>query len=88
MPGFISLVTMAETVWVLDRVYGLAGSEVAAAIERILQVETLIVQNSGKCSRRRLLLPQDMARLPMPSLARWADALDAPNAHFDKKALR
>ena len=35
-PGFISLVTMVETVWVLDRVYGLSNHEVAKAVEGIL----------------------------------------------------
>src|SRR5258708_2716072 len=44
-PGFISVVTMAEIVWVLDRAYGLTPSEIAAAIERILQVEVLTVEN-------------------------------------------
>jgi predicted nucleic-acid-binding protein len=44
-PGFISLVTMAETVWVLDRSYGLSTAEIAAVIERILQTDILLVQN-------------------------------------------
>ena len=44
-PGFISLVTMVETVWVLDRVYGLSNHEVAEAIERVVQANTLLVQN-------------------------------------------
>jgi predicted nucleic-acid-binding protein len=44
-PGFISLVTIVETVWVLDRVYGLSNREVAEAVERILQADTLLVQN-------------------------------------------
>ena len=44
-PGFISLVTMTETVWVLDRSYGLSTAEIAATIERILQIDTLVVQN-------------------------------------------
>lgn len=44
-PGFISLVTMVETVWVLDRVYGLPNQEIATAVERILQADTLFVQN-------------------------------------------
>ena len=44
-PGFISLVTMAETVWVLDRSYGLSTAEIAAAVERILQTDILSVQN-------------------------------------------
>lgn len=44
-PGFISLVTLVETVWVLDRVYGLSNHEIAGAVERILQADTLLVQN-------------------------------------------
>ena len=44
-PGFISIVTMVETAWVLNRVYHLSDREVAAAIERILQADTLLVQN-------------------------------------------
>jgi predicted nucleic-acid-binding protein len=44
-PGFISLVTMVETVWVLDRSYGLSTAEIATAVERILQTDILSVQN-------------------------------------------
>jgi predicted nucleic-acid-binding protein len=42
-PGFVSLVVMVETVWVLDRAYGLAAQDIAAAIERMLQVDVLVV---------------------------------------------
>jgi predicted nucleic-acid-binding protein len=44
-PGFISLVTMAEVVWVLGSVYELPNGETANAVERMLQAETLVVQN-------------------------------------------
>jgi len=44
-PGFVSTVVMAEIVWVLDRAYGFSGDEVAAAIERMLQAENLIIEN-------------------------------------------
>lgn len=44
-PGFLSLVTIAETVWVLDRVYGLSNPVIAAAVERILQADSLVIQN-------------------------------------------
>jgi predicted nucleic-acid-binding protein len=44
-PGFISIVATVETVWVLDRAYGLADEEIAAALERILQADTLVVEN-------------------------------------------
>jgi predicted nucleic-acid-binding protein len=44
-PGFISVVAMVETVWVLDRAYGLAPHEIAAAIERVLQADVLLVES-------------------------------------------
>lgn len=36
---------MAETVWVLDRAYGLGAHEIAAAVERILQTHVLVVES-------------------------------------------
>src|SRR5215831_11621289 len=44
-PGFMSIVAMAETVWVLQRSYGLDDPTVAAVIERTLQADSLIVEN-------------------------------------------
>ncbi len=44
-PGFVSIVAMVETVCVLDRVYRLSATEIAAAVERMLQTEVLIVEN-------------------------------------------
>lgn len=44
-PGFISIVAMVETVWVLDRAYGFSDTEIAAALERILQMDIFIVEN-------------------------------------------
>jgi predicted nucleic-acid-binding protein len=44
-PGFISVVAMAEIAWVLDRAYGLADRDIAAAIEAILQAELLVVES-------------------------------------------
>ena len=44
-PGFVSIVAMVETVWVLDRAYGVPKYEIAAAVERILQTEALVVEN-------------------------------------------
>lgn len=44
-PGFVSIVAMVETVWVLARAYGLAAHEIATAVERMLQADVLVVQN-------------------------------------------
>jgi predicted nucleic-acid-binding protein len=44
-PGFISVVAMVETAWVLSRSYRLEDKDVAAAIERVLQADRLVVEN-------------------------------------------
>jgi len=44
-PGFVSIVAMVETAWVLDRAYGLADDEIAAAIERTLQADVFVVED-------------------------------------------
>jgi predicted nucleic-acid-binding protein len=44
----VSIVTTAETAWVLERIYGLTAGELAAAIEWMLQVNVLVVENEQK----------------------------------------
>ena len=44
-PGHVNVVAMAQTAWVLQRVYGLSDKSLAATIERILQVDVLEVEN-------------------------------------------
>jgi predicted nucleic-acid-binding protein len=87
--GFVSVVTMAETVWVLDRAYGLTDREIAAAIERMLQVEVLVVENEQEVFAAMVTLKQGRGA--------FADALIAElgaragcihTLTFDKKALR
>lgn len=45
VPGFVSVVAMVETVWVLERAYGLSSREIAGAVERILRSDVLVVEN-------------------------------------------
>jgi predicted nucleic-acid-binding protein len=44
-PGFLSVVTMVETVWVLGRGYGFVGQEIAAAVELLLQTDVLVIEH-------------------------------------------
>jgi predicted nucleic-acid-binding protein len=44
-PGYISLVTLAEVAWVLKKKYSARPPEIADAIERILAVDNLRLQN-------------------------------------------
>lgn len=88
-PGFVSVVTMAEVVWVLDRAYGLTARKIAAAIERMLQVEVLVVESEQEVFAAMVALKQRRGA--------FADALIAElgtragcihTLTFDKKALR
>lgn len=44
-PGFVSIVAMVETVWVLERAYRLPAQRIAAAVERMLQTDVLVIEN-------------------------------------------
>ncbi|MGB7553215.1 MAG: type II toxin-antitoxin system VapC family toxin [Candidatus Korobacteraceae bacterium] len=46
-PGFVSIVALAETVWVLERVYRLRRQEIAIIIERILAADALLVEHEA-----------------------------------------
>ena len=88
-PGFISLVTMVETVWVLDRVYGLSSHESAAVVERILQADTLLVQNEQEAFTAMVALKTgagSFADALIGALGLWAGC--TVTLTFDKKAKR
>lgn len=57
-PGFVSIVVMVEVVWALDRAYGLTGQEIATAIERLLQVEVLVIENEQEVFAAMLAVKQ------------------------------
>ena len=85
-PGFISIVAMVETAWVLERAYGLSAAEVAAVIERLLQAAELVVQDEQEVFTAMAALKEGRGS--------FADALigvfgqRAFTATFDRKALR
>lgn len=88
-PGFLSLITMAETVWVLDRSYGLSAAEIAAAVERILQIDTLFVQNEQEVFTAMVALKTGVGSFSdalIGALGRRAGC--AVTLTFDKRATR
>ena len=88
-PGFVSVVTMAEAVWVLDRAYGLTDQEIAAAVERILQVEVLRVENEQEVFAAMVALKQGRGAFADALIAELgAQAGCSHTLTFDKKALR
>ena len=87
--GFVSVVAMVETVWVLDRAYGLTAQEIATAIERLLQVEVLTIEKEQEVFTAMVALKRGRGS--------FADALIAElgvragctrTLTFDQKAAR
>ncbi len=88
-PGFISVVAMVETAWVLERAYGLGDADIVAAIERVLQAAELIVENEQQVFTAMIALKERRGS--------FADALIGAlgqqagcefTVTFDRKALR
>lgn len=88
-PGFISLVTIAETVWVLERLYDQNPQEIAQEIERMLQSDTLSLQNEQEVFTAMVVLKTgqgSFADALIGALGIWADC--SSTLTFDKKAGR
>jgi predicted nucleic-acid-binding protein len=88
-PGFVSVIAMAETAWVLERAYGVEPPDVAAAIERILQADVLVVESEQQVFTAMVALKDGRAS--------FADALIGAlgvragcerTVTFDRKAIR
>lgn len=88
-PGFISVVTIVETVWVLERVYGLSNLEIAVAVERILQADTLRVQDEQEVFSAMVAVKTGAGDFPGALIgALGASAGCKVTLTFDKKAKR
>jgi predicted nucleic-acid-binding protein len=88
-PGFISLVTMVETVWVLDRIYCLPAQKTAAAIERMLQADTLVIQNEQEVFTAMMMFRVGRGSFSdalIGTLGAWAGCVSTLT--FDRKAAR
>ncbi|HXA69192.1 MAG TPA: type II toxin-antitoxin system VapC family toxin [Stellaceae bacterium] len=88
-PGFVSVVAMAELVWVLDRAYGFSDSEIAAAIERMLQADALMVESETEVFTAMIALREGRGSFSDALIgALGGKAGCAHTLTFDRKALR
>ena len=88
-PGFVSIVAMVETVWVLDRAYKLAAHEIAAAVERILQTDVLVVENEQDVFTAMVAVKEEQGSFADAIIAALGTkAKCSRTLTFDHKALR
>lgn len=88
-PGFVSIVAIVETVWVLDRAYGLGAIEIAATVERLLQADALMVENEQEVFTAMIALKEGHGSFADAVIAALgAKAGCAHTVTFDRKALR
>jgi predicted nucleic-acid-binding protein len=86
-PGFVSVVAMVETVWVLDRAYDLTAQEIAAAVERLLEV--LAIENEQEVFTAMIALKQGRGSFADALIAELgARAGCTRTLTFDQKAVR
>jgi len=88
-PGFVSVVAMVETVWVLDRAYFLTAQEIATAIERLLQVEVLAIENEQEVFTAMVALKQGRGSFADALIAELGARVGCTRTlTFDRKATR
>lgn len=88
-PGFISLVAMAETVWVLDSIYGIGRGDLVKAIDRLLAADNLTIQNERQVYDAMLMLESGLASFSdalIGAIGTWAGC--PSTLTFDRKAAR
>lgn len=88
-PGFVSVVAMVETVWVLDRAYSLTTREIATAIEGLLQVNVLAIENEQEVFRAMVVLKQGRGSFADALIAELGARVGCTRTlTFDRKAMR
>lgn len=88
-PGFVSVVSMVETVWVLERTYDLSDQEIAAAVESMLQADALLVENEPEVFTAMIAVKERRGLFADALIgALGAKAGCAYTLTFDQRALR
>jgi predicted nucleic-acid-binding protein len=88
-PGFVSIAAMIETVWVLDRAYGLTAQDIATVVERLLQVEVLTIENEQEVFTAMVALKRGRGSFADALIAELgARAGCTRTLTFDQKAIR
>jgi predicted nucleic-acid-binding protein len=88
-PGFVSIVAMVETVWVLERAYEVTTQEIVGAVERILQTNVLVVEDEQEVFTALIALKKGQGSFADAVIAALGARRGCSRTlTFDRKALR
>jgi predicted nucleic-acid-binding protein len=88
-PGFVCLLAIVETAWVLDRAYGFADAEIAAAIEGMLQADVFIIDSKDEVFTAMIALKEGHGTFADALIGALGASADCrATLTFDQKALR
>lgn len=87
-PGFVSLVVLCETSWVLTRAYGADRDAVAGVMQGLLEAKELMVEHPDTVRRavRRMAGGADFADAVIAEVG--SDAACEATVTFDRRAAR
>jgi predicted nucleic-acid-binding protein len=82
-------VAITETAWVLERSYRLDRRDIAAAIERVLQADALVVENEQEVFTSMIALKEGRGSFADALIGALGTAAGCScTVTFDRKALR
>jgi predicted nucleic-acid-binding protein len=88
-PGFVSIVAMVETVWVLERSYGLSRLQISSVVEHMLDADVLVVEDAHEVFIAMTALEDGIGSLSDALIGiLGARAGCTHSVTFDRKALR
>jgi predicted nucleic-acid-binding protein len=88
-PGFVSLVALAETVWVLRRAYRYPPSQLVDAIRRLLRIDSLVVDREREVFAAMTILEDGLGDFADALIGELAVSAGCTHAvTFDRRAAR
>jgi predicted nucleic-acid-binding protein len=88
-PGFVSIVAVTETAWVLERAYGLSNRDIAMAIEGVLQTAVLVVESEQEVFGATIALKEGRGSFADALIAALGEKAGCSHTvTFDRRARR
>ena len=88
-PGFVSVATVVETVWVLARIYGMDGAGIARVLEAMLGADTLVIQHEQEVFWAMAAVKEGKATFADALIAALGKSAGcSTNITFDNRAVK